>query len=94
LRLGSLETLLKRYVKEEEYPKIFSSADMTLKINSQAAPVKKGKIQKVIQEVPKETQQYASNALSKLHTPAPKRLATEFETSLERITPSILFIQP
>jgi hypothetical protein len=58
LRLSSLETLLKRYVKQEEHPKLFASQELTLKFNGQAAPIKKGKNQKVIQGVSEETVQY------------------------------------
>jgi hypothetical protein len=79
LRLSSLETLLKRYVKQSEHQKLFYNDDFTLKFNGQAAPVKKGKTQKVIQGASEETVQYAASALKKLHTPAPKRLAVEFE---------------
>jgi hypothetical protein len=79
LRLGVLEALLKRYVKTEDYGKLFSSDDWTLKFNGHAAPIKKGKNQRLVQEVPESTMQYAMSALKKLHTPAPKRLAVEFE---------------
>lgn len=58
LRLSSLETLLKRYVKQEEHPKLFASQEFTLKFNGQAAPIKKGENQKVIQGVSEETVQY------------------------------------
>jgi hypothetical protein len=86
LRLSSLETLLKRYVKQSEHQKLFSTSDLTLKFNGQAAPIKKGKTQMVIQGASEETVQYAENALKKLHTPAPKRLAVEFEQTLEVAT--------
>jgi hypothetical protein len=72
LRLSALEALLKRYVKEEEYPKLFSSDEGTLKFNGQAAPLKKGKNQRIVKEVPESTMQYAMSALRKFHTPAPK----------------------
>ncbi len=77
--MSALEALLKWYVKEEEYAKLFSSADGNLKFNGQAAPIKKGKNQKLVQEVPEGTQKYTMSALRKLHTPAPKRLAVEIE---------------
>jgi hypothetical protein len=79
LRLSALEALLKRYVKIEDHGKLFSSDDCTLKFNGQAAPIKKGKVQKLVKEVPDSTMQYAMSALRKLHTPAPKRLAAEFD---------------
>ncbi len=63
LRLSSLETLLKRYVKQEEFPNLFTSSDFTLKFNGQAAPLKKGKNQKIIQDAPEEKVQYATSAL-------------------------------
>ncbi len=86
LRLSSLETLLKRYVKQSEHQKLFTSDDCTLKFNGQAAPVRKGKTQKVIQGASEETVQYAASALKKLHTPAPKRLAVEFEQTQDVAT--------
>ena len=79
LRLSALEALLKRYVKTEDHGKLFASEDCILKFNGQAAPIKKGKPRNLVQEVPESTMQYASSALRKLHTPAPKRLAVEFE---------------
>jgi hypothetical protein len=42
LRLGTLEALLKRYVKPEDYTTLFSTVDFSLKFNGQAAPFKKG----------------------------------------------------
>jgi hypothetical protein len=81
--IAALETLLKRYVKHQ---KLFTNDDFTLKFNGQAAPVKKGKTQKVIQGASKETVQYAASALKKLHTPAPKRLAVEFEQTQDVAT--------
>ncbi len=79
LWLSSLENLLKYYIKKEDYPKLFLSQDFTLKFNGQAAPITKWENQKLIQEVPEDTLQYTKNAHQKLHTPAPKRLAEEFE---------------
>jgi hypothetical protein len=93
LRLSALETLLKRYVKEEKYEKMFSSEDGNLKFNGQADPIKKGKNQKLVHEVPESTQQYAMSALQKLHTPAPNRLTVEFEQAttgnLDSIPPAV-----
>jgi hypothetical protein len=89
LRLSVLEALLKRYVKEEEYTKLFSSAEGTLKFNGQAAPLKKGRNQRIVKEVPESTMQYAMAALKKLHTPAPKRLAVEFERTSPGISETL-----
>ncbi len=100
LRLSALEALLKRYVKTEDHGNLFSSDDCTLRFNGQAAPIKKGKNQKLVQEVPESTMQYARSALRKLHTPAPKRLAVDFEPqsmeTLESTTPALVtpVVQP
>lgn len=94
LRLGSLEALLKRYVKDADYSKLFASEDNTLKFNGQAAPIKKGKTQRVIQEVSKNTLRYATNAFRKVHTPAPKRLATEYSSEEVEINPSPVVVTP
>ena len=81
LRLGALESLLKRYVIVEDYPKLFSTADFTLRFNGQAAPIKKGRSHKIIQEAPESTMAYAKTAFKKLRTLNRKRLAEEFNAS-------------
>ncbi len=81
LRLGALEMLLKHYVKQEDHPKLFHTPDFTIKFNGQAAPVKKGRNQKIIQEAPEATMAYAKSAIKKLRTLNPKRLAVEFDES-------------
>jgi hypothetical protein len=81
LRLGSLENLLKRYVKIDDYSLLFTSPDYSLQFNSQAAPVKKGRSQKVIQETPETTTTYARTAMQKLCPLNPKRLAVEYAES-------------
>jgi hypothetical protein len=90
LRLGALETLLKRYVKQEDHPKLFHTPDFTIKFDGQAAPVKKGRTQKIIQEAPEATTAYAKSAIKKLRTLNPKRLAVEFDES----TADVLTEQP
>jgi hypothetical protein len=89
LCLSSLEKLTQCYVKQEDHSKLFSSSDFTLKFNGQAAPIKNGRGKKITQEAPEETVQYAENALKKLHTPAPKRLAVEFDQTEEVTTNSL-----
>jgi hypothetical protein len=81
LRLGSLENLLKRYVKTDDYSLLFTSPDYSLQFNGQAAPVKKGRNQKVIQETPETTTTYARTAMQKLRPLNPKRLAVEYSES-------------
>jgi hypothetical protein len=68
LRLGSLESLLKKYVKTDDLPKLFQTEVFTLKFNGQAAPLKKGKSKYIFQEVPAETASYANRAMGKLIT--------------------------
>ncbi len=75
LRLSSLDSLLKKYVKPEDHHKLFSSEDGSLKFNGQAAPIKKGKSKYIIQEVPEAISSYANKAMQKLHTATAKRLS-------------------
>ncbi len=81
LRLGSLENLFKRYVKIDDYPVLFTSPDYSLQFNGQAAPVKKGRSQKLIQETPENTITYARTAMQKLRPLNPKCLAVEYAES-------------
>jgi len=81
LRLESLEILLKRYVKTDDYSVLFTSPDHSLQFNGQAAPVKKGRSQKIIQETPENTITYARTAMQKLRPLNPKRLAVEYAES-------------
>ena len=81
LRLGALEALLKRYVKPEDYTALFSTVDFSLKFNGQAAPLKKGRTPRIMQEAPEETVTYARTAMKKLRTLNPKRLADDFNNS-------------
>jgi hypothetical protein len=75
LRLASLETLLKRYIRNEDHNILFTDPTGSLKFSGQAAPIKKGRPKIPILEVPEATKQYTSKALSKLYTPTPKRQA-------------------
>ncbi len=81
VRLGSLESLLKKYVKPENTSELFKDPSNSLKFSGQHAPMKKGKPQFRIVQVPDETSSYAKHAMSKLISPSPKRLASDFEAS-------------
>ncbi len=90
LQLGSLENLLKRYVKAYDHSALFSSSDFTLKFNGQAAPVKKGRSLKVIHETSETMTTYARTAMRKLRSLNPKHLAVEFAESPGSPQPAIL----
>jgi hypothetical protein len=79
LRLSGLESSLKKYIKNEELEKLFKTPDFSLKFNGQAAPVRKGRLTRIVQAVPEATTAYTENAFKKLYTSRPKRLATEFD---------------
>ena len=81
VRLGSLELLLKKYIKPVELTKLFKDSSHSLKFNGQYAPMKKGKIKFRITQVPDETSSYATHAMSKLISPSLKRLASELDES-------------
>lgn len=72
IRLGLLENLLKKYIKPQDYPKLFKDTSYSLRFNGQAAPLKKGKPFR-FSDVPEETSSYAKHAMSKLVTPHQKK---------------------
>lgn len=47
------------------YPKLFSTIDFSLNSKGQAAPMKKGRSHKIIQEAPESTMTYARAAIKK-----------------------------
>ena len=85
-RLGALETLLKKYVKEDDLHKLFTETSHTLPFNGQAAPTKKGRTSYKILEVPPETTAYAMHAMKKLYTPTPKNLEPEYTDNISDAT--------
>jgi hypothetical protein len=89
VRLGALETLLKKYVKAEELSKLFSDPSLSLTFNGQAAPLKKGKSSYRILDVPPETSTYATKAMKKLYTPAPRNLADDYANNSAAVTVTI-----
>jgi hypothetical protein len=86
VRLGALEILLKKYVKEEDLHKLFTEASHTLSLNGQAAPTKKGRNSYKILEVPPETTTYTMHAMKKLYTPTPKNLEPEYADNIPDTT--------
>ena len=94
LRLGSLESLLKKYVKTDDLPKLFQTEDFTLKFNGQAAPLKKGKSKYIFQEVPAEIASYANRAMGKLITASQKRVAIEIEDDGTPPSTSVPILHP
>ncbi len=94
VRLGSLESLLKKYVKPEDISKLFKDPSYSLKFSGQYAPMKKGKSQFRIVQVPDETSSYAKHAMSKLISPSPKRLASEFDSSVTGGTKNTSTVTP
>jgi hypothetical protein len=79
LRLAHLESLLKKYVKPDNYPLLFATTDFMIKFNGQAFPFKKGLKTNPVQRVPEHIATYANTALQNLYSPVPKRLAIDLE---------------
>jgi hypothetical protein len=96
LRLGNIESLIKRYIRPEDHAKLFTDESRPLKFSGQAAPIKKGRPRLPILEVPEETLQYTSKAFKKLYTPIPKRPIpqTTFEAINIPGTPTPTPLQP
>jgi hypothetical protein len=78
VRLAQLESIIKRLVLPEDYSKLFRTENHSIKLNGQAAPVKKGKLPSAL-PVPENTLQYTNTIMKKLATPNDKRQAIEIE---------------
>jgi len=85
IRLGQIESLLKKYVKPEDTAMLFKDPSFSLKFNGQYAPMRKGRSQYSTIETPDGTSNYAKLAMSKLVSPPPKRLALDLDQSNDRV---------
>jgi hypothetical protein len=81
IRLGTLESILKRCIHPNDHNKAFRDPNKTLRFTGQVAPLKKGRPRLPILTVDDSTLEYTSRALKKLHTITPKRQAVEIEQS-------------